>query len=106
MITPKRTRTIKIRLSESELLQLRRICPEVHLAKWIRESCLGQHRTRKRRITRVDPELLRQLAAIGNNLNQIARAVNQDKWQPVDRIAVCVRLKGIEDELSKVREQG
>jgi hypothetical protein len=44
--------------------------------------------------------LLRQLAGIGNNLNQIARIVNQKAKTdtPLDRVAVITALAGIERE--------
>ncbi|WP_139788775.1 plasmid mobilization relaxosome protein MobC, partial [Klebsiella variicola] len=42
-----------------------------------RETCLGEKQTKQSKVIEVDPKLLRQLAGIGNNLNQIARLVNQ-----------------------------
>ncbi|EFT1145670.1 MobC family plasmid mobilization relaxosome protein, partial [Escherichia coli] len=54
--------------------------------------------------------LLRQLAAIGNNLNQTARKVNSGQWSSGDRVQVVVALMAIERELRSlrqvVREQG
>ena len=78
-------------------------CDDQQLAKWMREKCLAQESMKKRRTSKVDPDLLRQLVAIGNNLNQIARVVNRDQWVPVDRIAVCVQLAAIEKQLEKIQ---
>lgn len=54
--------------------------------------------------------LLRQLAAIGNNLNQTARKVNSGQWSSGDRVQVVAALMAIGDELRRlrlaVREQG
>ena len=52
----------------------------------------------------VDPQLLRQLSSIGNNLNQIAKIVNQKAKTdtPLDRIAVITALYGIEQELKRI----
>ena len=56
------------------------------------------------------PPLLRQLAAIGNNLNQTARKVNSGQWSSGDRVQVVAALMAIGDELRRlrlaVREQG
>lgn len=73
------------------------------LAKWMRETCLGKNSNQGRKYTKVDPVFLRQLAAIGNNLNQIARAINRDKWEPIDRIMVSVQLEAIERQMEKLR---
>jgi predicted RNA-binding protein with EMAP domain len=48
---------------------------------------------------------LRQLAGIGNNLNQIARAINSQEWKPVDRIQVISALSGIERELAALKAE-
>ena len=103
-MTPKRNKTIKIRVTENELSQLHAICPNTQLAKWMRELCLGQPQ-KKKQACPVDPGLLRQLAAIGNNLNQIARAVHQDHWRPIDRIAICAHLKTIEAALTALHRK-
>ena len=55
-----------------------------------------------------DPELLRQLAAIGNNLNQIARAINRGQLgeaSPVERTRLLLVLGKIRDLLGDVRDQ-
>uniref|UniRef100_UPI001D0D916F MobC family plasmid mobilization relaxosome protein n=1 Tax=Raoultella ornithinolytica TaxID=54291 RepID=UPI001D0D916F len=36
--------------------------------------------------------LLRQLAGMGNNLNQIARRVNSGEWGPLDRLRIIAEL--------------
>ncbi len=57
----------------------------------------------RREYTPVDPDLLRQIAIMGNNLNQIARTLNKAKviGTPVDLIANLSVLTAIEQELSK-----
>ncbi|MFN2032045.1 MobC family plasmid mobilization relaxosome protein [Escherichia coli] len=62
------------------------------------------------RLPTLAPPLLRQLAAIGNNLNQTARKVNSGQWSSGDRVQVVAALMAIGDELRRlrlaVREQG
>lgn len=101
-MTPKRKKIIKIRVSDIELEMLRNRCTDIYLAKWMREVCLNERKVKKRRKSQTDPDLLFQLSAIGNNLNQIARVVNSEKWKPIDRIAVCVQLQKIETSISRL----
>ena len=72
----KRTKEIKIRLTETEHQRLLDRCDRTHLAEWLRQLGLGEHTSRKRRVPDVAPELLRQVSGIGNNLNQIAKVQN------------------------------
>lgn len=59
---------------------------------------------RKRRGPRpVDPALLRQLARLGNNLNQLTRWANRDQ-RYADRLAILAQLVGIERELTALRQ--
>ena len=97
----KRQREIKIRLTDAEHEALLARCTKPSLATWMRETCLGEKQTKQSRIQEVDPQLLRQLAGIGNNLNQIARIINQQSKTdtPLDRVAVITSLSGIEREL-------
>ena len=100
----KRQKEIKIRLSEEEHQALLDRCTKASLATWIRETCLSEKRTKQSPVVEVNPDLLRQLAGIGNNLNQIARIVNQKAKTdtPLDRIAVISALHGIEQELKRI----
>ncbi len=60
-------------------------------------------RTPRRPAVEADPALLRELARIGNNLNQIARSVHRgEAW---DRAALLLALAGIERELREVLER-
>ena len=73
----------------------------VSLSELVRSS-LGGLRLRKRReAPRVAPELLRELARIGNNLNQIAHAANRQ--QPLESVALLIRLVEIDRELAAIR---
>ena len=72
----------------------------------MREICLSEKRTKQSKVIEVDPKLLRQLAGIGNNLNQIARLVNQQSKtsSAIDRIAIITALSGIERELQGLHD--
>ena len=58
---------------------------------------------RRLKVERPNPALVRQLAAMGNNLNQLARAVNKHGLRPDDASMVLTYLAGIQDELRQLR---
>lgn len=70
---------VKIRMSEDARADIRRRADAAGMtvSDLIRES-LDQPAQRRRQTRHVtaDPELIRAVARVGNNLNQIARAVN------------------------------
>ena len=82
-------------------------------AALLREA-LGLAETRRRRpVPKVDPELIRAIARIGSNLNQIARWLNtaqrQGKVSAIDAIAVSSQLvsldRGLVETLDAFRTQ-
>lgn len=99
----KRTKSIKIWLSEEEHDQLLRLKSGSQLATWVRETCMGKKSKRKTTPPKVDPVLLRHLAAVGNNLNQVARQANRN-LEPLDALDVIVRLDAIMNIVTKIRE--
>ena len=101
----KRERIIKIRATESEYQDLVARCPKPRLAEWMREHCLGAKVAKANVLPKVDPALLRQLAGMGNNLNQIARAIHRQEWQPVDRVQVIAALASIQRELASIKSE-
>jgi len=107
MAEPKREKIIKVRVSPEELATLQMHCTRGELARWMRETCLHPAQTDLVRDTAppVDPELIRALASIGNNLNQVARKVNSAEWGPSDRVAIIAALASIERQLSAIRNQ-
>lgn len=103
----KRTRSVKIRLSDDELAILKMHSTRTELARWMREFCLsGGQQDLAASVgggEKADPELLRQLAAVGNNLNQIARALNGGAWGALDKVSVLAALSRVEDHLKMIR---
>lgn len=101
----KRAHTIKFRVTADELAQIRRQCTKPQLAEWVREVALYGQRDMlaPAAVAHADPALLRALAGIGNNLNQIARAVNGGAWGPADTVAIVAALRDIERRLDALR---
>lgn len=103
-VPEKRQREIKIRLTEAEHQNLLNRSTRPELAAWMRETCLAEKPSQRAQIIKTDPALLRQLAGIGNNLNQIARTINQQARAntAIDRISIIAALSGIELELQRL----
>lgn len=71
------------------------------LSELIRASLGGLRLRTRREAPPVAPELLRELARIGNNLNQLARAAN--RHEPVTATALLSRLIEIDRDLGALR---
>ncbi|KAA8663459.1 MULTISPECIES: MobC family plasmid mobilization relaxosome protein [Vibrio] len=99
----KREKIIKIRATESEYDALVKRSSKPRLAEWMREYCLDAKVPRANTVPKVDPALLRQLSGMGNNLNQIARAINSQDWKPVDRVQIVAALSSLQRELNLIR---
>lgn len=115
MTTEKRTKEIKIRLTDSEHKSLLEMAQDQQLATFIREYCLSadsEHfakiaKKNREKINRlsVSPELLRQLAGIGNNVNQVARVLNQQKksGETIELIKIALALQAIQKDLNAIK---
>ena len=103
----KREKIIKIRVSPEELETLKFNSTKVQLAEWMRETCLNPGQVDLVRDLvqpePVDPALLRALAGIGNNMNQIARRINTGEWDSLDVVKIVSALSAVERELAELR---
>lgn len=104
-IKPKRNKAIKIRLFESELSELNLLKVGNELATWMRETCLNKKSKRRNAPIDVDPLLLRQLSAVGNNVNQLARLANANGMSAIDSVEIISVLHDIKAELEAIRGQ-
>lgn len=98
----KRTHIIKIRVTDLEHQALLSRCDRSELAPWMREVCLNQHVLKRASIPDADPRLLRQIAGIGNNLNQIARVVNSQRHGVVDLVKLLSQLSALDRQLELI----
>ena len=75
----------------------------VSLSELVRQGLDGlRARPRRHQPRAVDPELVRELARVGNNLNQLARWANREKGG-VEAVAVVARLIELDRELGALR---
>lgn len=112
---PIRNHKISVRVDDVELENLKNRAGDQALAEWMRNVCMGQPEKpaerkaySKEEIKRwtpppaVDPLLIRHVAMIGNNVNQIARALNQNP--NADSMAVLVEIQHIQKALDQLVE--
>lgn len=101
-----RTKDIRIRVNEYEHELLRKNSNGQRLSPWLRSLGLGKVSKNRKVAPPVDPLLIRQLAQIGNNLNQIARIANENKKSgfDFDVFEVLETLEAIHSEIKMLRE--
>jgi hypothetical protein len=105
----------KIWLNSAEVEKIREAAGDVPIATWLRDLALGQpskprlalmQRKTKKQSTMVSPEiqpLAVAVAKVGNNLNQIARAVNASVKvrKPIDAVLIANQLAQIRREMKE-----
>lgn len=96
---PRKNR-IPVRLSDSEKAKLLALADGRELAPWIREICMNEKPRHRITPPKIDPILIRHLASIGNNVNQIARALNSNP--DVETALVAVEISHIQKALDEL----
>ena len=104
MESQKREKAIRVMATQTEYDALKARSLKPRLAEWMREHCLGAVPVKRSKALAIDPALLRQLAGLGNNLNQIARCLNER--MPIDTVEIVTVLTAIERELCRLRIEG
>ena len=103
-MSEKRNKMLTMWVTEGEHRRLLERCDGKQLAAWIRQTCLDEKPARAGKLPSIAPALLRQLAGMGNNLNQIARQVNAGGGTGHDRVQVVAALMAIDAGLEQLRE--
>ena len=99
---PKRCKSIKIRVSSDEFLQLKNKADGKQLAPFMRNFCLNAKIPKRRAAPKVDPEFMRKFAGLCNNVNQLTKQVNSNSYG-LPQLALLQELKLIREELDKVK---
>ncbi|WP_416337403.1 MobC family plasmid mobilization relaxosome protein [Kluyvera ascorbata] len=102
-MSKKRDKMLTMWVTQDEHQQLLERCDGKQLAAWMRQTCLDTRPARSSRLPSIDPVLQRQLAGMGNNLNQIARKINGGQWSGADRVQVVAALMAIDAGLERLR---
>lgn len=101
----KRKRIIRVRVNDIEFAQLQEKAGAVRISPFLRTLGLG-YQPRKKPTPKADPALIRELARLGNNLNQLTKTANQMRaqGQHLDALRLLSALHDIEDELEQIRD--
>ena len=98
-------RWVKVRAASEQRARWQAVASAkgVSLSELVRQGLDGlRARPRRHQPRAVDPELVRELARVGNNLNQLARWANREKGG-AEAVAVVARLIELDRELSALR---
>lgn len=96
----KRNKMLTMWVTEDEHRRLIARCDGKQLAAWMRQTCLDEKPARTGKLPTLAPALLRQLAGMGNNLNQIARKVNAGTGH--DQVQIVAALMAIDAGLERL----
>lgn len=99
MHQPKRTKEIKIRLSDEEHQELLDRMEGNQLASWLRQVGLAEKIAKPYK--KADPQLLTTLGRIGGNLNQLAKQANTLD-RDTDKLKIFAQLTVIREQLNEV----
>jgi hypothetical protein len=102
-LSEKRNKMLTMWVTEDEHRRLLERCDGRQLAAWMRQTCLDEKPARTGKLPSLSPALLRQLAGMGNNLNQIARRVNAGGGSGHDRVQIVAALMAIDAGLERLR---
>ena len=103
-----REHRIEVRLSDDELAQLKNANAS-SIARLLRESALRAVNKQEMEVpqfTKLDRDFLLELSRIGNNITQLAHAVNRDlaSDRPLDAARLLYLLVGVEQALKELRD--
>jgi hypothetical protein len=99
-----RKHVVKLRFSDDELKRVRACFVKRKVASSIRSLALGQPPPRHNPMLEVRRELVRDVARIGNNLNQLARGVNQANLSgsQIDTLRLLAKLIEIQEAVQNL----
>jgi hypothetical protein len=103
-----RDRNIQIRLTDTEFNEIKNRSGELGTSTFLRQLALGQKIEQpkakpKKIIHSADPELVRHVAWIGNNVNQIAKHLNVGNKLDNDVLMALVNLQtSLDTELERI----
>ena len=102
-----RDRHIQIRLTDKEFNEIKVRAGELGTSTFLRQLALGQKieqpKAKKKIIHAADPELVRHVAWIGNNMNQIAKHLNQGNQMGNETLMTLVKIQAdLDAELERI----
>lgn len=99
----KRTKQIILRVNEAEYAILHKKKTSATMARFLRDLALGADDKNEQITHKIPPEVVRILAGVSNNLNQIARNVNiaskYGEMNKLDAVMILTEITATEREI-------
>ncbi|NMS01725.1 hypothetical protein HKB36_01585 [Vibrio parahaemolyticus] len=104
MTKEKREKTIKVRVTNSEFDAIEKRRGNYSMSNFMRNSALNIEMKEQPDIKLADPALIKNIASVGNLLNQIARVANQhaQAGYPIEGARLNTQIKLIENLMNKL----
>ncbi len=104
MTKEKREKTIKVRVTNSEFDAIDKKRGNYSMSNFMRNSALNIEMQEQPDIKLADPALIKNIASVGNLLNQIARVANlhAKAGYPIEVARLNIQIKSIENLMKKV----
>lgn len=102
-----RTKSIKIRVTDSEHKQLKEKADSQQLAVFMRDYCLNKETviSKRKQYPTIDPDFIKIFAGVANNINQLTRyAHTQKKGDALQVAELAYQLMLINAQLSELKE--
>jgi len=95
----KKTKLFTMKVSADEKIAWQKIAKSygINLSELVRQKLSNTKIIKRKKIKTVDPQLLREINAVGNNLNQISRRINEGQ-----KFDAVIELSSIEQKLQSV----
>ena len=102
-----REKSYKVRMSVAEVESLKE-ANVLNIAKFLRDSALNavNEKEQKSFYSKVDRDFVLELSRIGNNINQIAKAINTDlaKREPMNAVRLLHLLIAVNENLEQLKK--
>ena len=102
-----RTKRLNIRFSDSEFEKIQAKAQGTNLARYARAVLTeGEPPKRQKDYPKIDPKLMQQIMAMGNNLNQLVRYTHTQAGvgQPIDLINLALSLDQLRQTLESLKQ--
>lgn len=97
-----RLHSVSCRLTDAELALLDERRGQVSRGEWLRRAALSRP---PRIVPTINKEAWAELARVGSNLNQLTRALHEERWTPSDATAAHAALQMVGEQLKATRAQ-
>lgn len=103
-----RSKRLNIRFSDSEFEKIQAKTQGTNLARYARAVLIeGEPPKRQKDYPKIDPKLMQQLMAMGNNLNQLVRYTHTQAraGQTIDLLNLALSLDQLQQSLEVLKQQ-